>query len=70
MLVADRTWYLEPIEEGRIEGIAVELPQLLDAITVEMRDRGLMSGRDRIALVDPSSGSEVVAALPLRADSL
>lgn len=69
MLVADRTWYLEPVQQGRIEGIAVELPRLLDAITVEMRDRGLMSGADRIALIEPSRGPEAVAALPLRADS-
>ena len=69
MLVADRTWYVERIEEGRVEGIAIELPAILDAITVEMRDRGLMTGDDRIALVDPAKGPEAVSALPLRADS-
>ena len=69
MLVADRTWYVERVEEGRVEGIAVELPALLDAITVEMRDRALMGADDRIALVEPASGPEPLAALPLRADS-
>jgi len=69
MLLADRTWYLEPIEEGRVEGIAIELPAILEAITVEMRDRALMSGDDRIALVVPPNGPEPIASLPLRAHS-
>lgn len=57
-------WYLEPKGEGKARGVAVTLAALLDTLTREMRERGLLGADGHVRLL----GTQEVlplATLPL-----
>jgi len=48
-------WYVEPIERGHVEGVAVRIDGLLGTVAREMRDRGLLEATDSILHTDGMS---------------
>ena len=47
-LLYDGSWYVEPPRNGRVYGIAANLPAVLDEITMTMRERALLGSEDEV----------------------
>ncbi|RKH58706.1 sensor histidine kinase [Corallococcus llansteffanensis] len=67
-LVVRAGWYLEPVEPRGVRGVALDLPGLLEGLTREMRERGLLEADGRVAL--PGNAPVLsLAALPVAVES-
>ncbi|TSC33898.1 HAMP domain-containing sensor histidine kinase [Corallococcus sp. Z5C101001] len=44
-------WYLEPVAEGDTRGMTLDLPGLMEGLTREMRERGLLEADGRVTLL-------------------
>lgn len=65
-LVEGGAWYLT-VRGDEVRGVVVELPGMLAALTAEMRDLGLLSGADTLAVAPFERAPP--AALPLAVES-
>ena len=68
MLLERGTWFLEPSDGAVIEGVAVDLENLLERTRTEMRDRGLLEEGDGLTVAGLSVQAQPLLALDVAVD--